>query len=399
MSEIDQSQTSDKLLLNLINVENESTIEREQIDFGLPNTLAEPIEGSDANTRTEVIAVPDAPWNKSVKVEYHRRELPRYFGDEIEVSVPKGASKEDIVSRINAEYGTKLAHLEMEISPAPSADNIPGEFVLKAVPNSLGYIGQVPLILDLVRSPLSDRLTKSDLDGFIYPNANTPSLNNIILERNVLGPTGVPAIVSSGITDNRKGFNFAKNGEVVAFVRAFNTTGGWDTTGGVGVDPNAEGIYPIRTATGSHSNFGYARSWQVAFGFQLTAEQTKFQDILEGYDVEVEIKTSFPNGTGEKTVTCRAEYLPTDATRLRLVNKETGAVVGNMSNTGSGKTTYKSLLSTSSQALFPGMQVTETSVNGTRMSIYRGRIKTKLTLTRKTGRAKVVEIITEAIAS
>lgn len=157
MSENEQPQTSDKLLLNLINSENESTIEREQIDFGLPNSLAEPIEGSDANTRTEVIADPDAPWNKSVKVDYHRRDLNRYFGGGVELAVPKGASKEDIISRINAEYDTRLSNLEMEISPAPSADNIPGEFVLKAVPNSLGYIGQVALFLDLTRSPLRDR--------------------------------------------------------------------------------------------------------------------------------------------------------------------------------------------------------------------------------------------------
>lgn len=43
MSEIEQPQTSDVLLLNLINTDNESTIEREQIDFGLPNMLAKPI--------------------------------------------------------------------------------------------------------------------------------------------------------------------------------------------------------------------------------------------------------------------------------------------------------------------------------------------------------------------
>ncbi|QNR51826.1 putative virion structural protein [Xanthomonas phage Xoo-sp14] len=399
MSEIEQPQTSDVLLLNLINTDNESTIEREQIDFGLPNTLAEPIEGSDANTRTEVIAVPDAPWNKSVKVDYHRRELARYFNGGIEVSVPKGATKEDIIARINAEYGTKLAHLEMEISPAITAENIPGEFSLKAVATSLGYLGQVPLLLDLVRSPLSDRLTKSDLEGFNYPNANTPSLNNIIATRNRTVDTAWGGgLISSGIQDNRKGFNTAENGEVVSFVRLFNTTGNWDTTGGVGVDPRPDGKYEITTRTGSHSNFGYVRPWQMALGFNLTAEQTKFQDILEGYDIEVGVTTANPNGSNQKVVKGLIAYFPDQPNRLVINNAAGGARIGTLANTGSGKTTTKTLTLNGSSVMFPGLAATTGSVNGTSITTYRGLIKVTLTLTRKLGKAKPIVITTEAQA-
>lgn len=401
MSENEQPQTSDKLLLNLINTENEATIEREQIDFGLPDVLAGAGGAEDPNTRTEVIAVPDAPWNKSVRVDYHRRDLQRYFGaDGVEVSVPKGATKEDIVSKINAEYGTMLAHLEMSITPAPSAANIPGIFTLKALPTSLGYIGEVPVILDLTRSPLADRLTATDLNGFKYPNANTPSLNNVITTRDATADLAwAPGTVNSGLVDDRKSFNFISNGEVVGYLRNYNTTGGWDTTGGRGAVADANGAYALRTTTGSHSNFGYSKAWAISFGFHLTAEQTKFQDALEGYDIEVEITSTRSDGSAPRVITGVVEYMPNDPSRLRMVNKVDGAVLGNITNNGSGKTTRKFFNFGGGHALVPGLQSTTTNVNGSNITIYRGRIQVKLTITRKTGRAKVVELITNAIAS
>lgn len=412
MSEIEQPQTSDVLLLNLINTDNESTIEREQIDFGLPNTLAEPIEGSDANTRTEVIAVPDAPWNKSVKVDYHRRELPRYFNGGIEVAVPKGASKEDVVSRINAEYGTKLAHLEMEISPAITAENIPGEFVLKAVANSLGYIGEVPLSLDLTRAPLSDRLTKSDLDGFGYPNANTPSLNNVVYTPDAkitdqAGWPGTLGLYGLATDDNRLAYDIARNGEVEAFVRVHETRGTYEKRWGFGGSPDANGDRTCRTTTASHSNFGMGFPWMVAFGFHLTEEQSKFQEILEGYDIEVifETKTS-KAATTSSVVESVVKPTPGNPAILQLFNKAGDVAMGawQMTNTGGGKTTWKAVSGKSpgsgsgaaGQFAFPGLTKFTRRVNGTDIDIYTGYLIVTLRITRKVGRAKVIEIVSKA---
>jgi len=95
------------------------------------------------------------------------------------VSVPKDATAADIICHLNFTYDMSFKVDEFELLPQEDG-GIPEPYKLRALPNNLAYTGEFPLFVDLERMPLAARILQTDLDGFHYPNADVPSMNNVI---------------------------------------------------------------------------------------------------------------------------------------------------------------------------------------------------------------------------
>lgn len=387
------SKTSDLLVLDLINEKNDSAIERNQIDYGLPEAFVPEDPEAELNTQVDVFAEPTSPWNNKVNIKYQRLDLQRLFGDGHIITLQEGANNADLIAAINTTFGTSLAELEFDVTPALGGAELPAEVTVKARDIGLGYTGQVKFALELGRMHLNTRLVEADLDGFGYPNANTPSLNNIV---SVINASATFSPI--GNSDNNIGYDTAENGELLAWIRCFETTGGWDTTNGRGVAPDENGVRLLRSTVGSHSNFGYGKVFQVSLGFHL-ANGDRYQTITDGYDIEVVALSKPAASQTWTTVNAFVRPNPANPAQHQLVNKDTMAVIGVFSNIGAGAATQKRFNTPSGNGLCPGLQTITTTVNGSQITRYTGNIELTLKLTRKVGRAKVVTILNKVTAS
>lgn len=213
------AKTGKELILELVNAENDSTITEEQLVFGEP-------EATDAeqNTKLNLEAAPDAPWNSFVDVNYDRLDLSTLFhGERAEVSVPKAATPADIICHLNYTYGTKFDVNEFTVTPVEDGE-LPELYKVEALANNLAYSGTFDVFVDLERMPLSARILTTDLNGFKYPNAGEPSLNNVIYNDNEtslsqLVNIGAYARPQAGQRDQLwSGMKSANNGELFMYL-------------------------------------------------------------------------------------------------------------------------------------------------------------------------------------
>ncbi|QNR51822.1 putative virion structural protein [Xanthomonas phage Xoo-sp14] len=208
-----------ELILELVNAENSSAITEDQLVFGNP-------EATDAeqNTKLNLAAAADAPWNSFVDVNYDRLDLSTLFhGERAEVSVPKAATPADIICHLNYTYGTKFDVNEFTVTPVEDGE-LPELYKVEALANNLAYSGTFDVFVDLERMPLSARILTTDLAGFRYPNADEPSLNNVIYHANETGLAGITQLGAyseppADVRDEwRTGMKSANNGELLLYV-------------------------------------------------------------------------------------------------------------------------------------------------------------------------------------
>lgn len=215
------AKTGQELVLDLVNAENNSEITVDQLMFGTPQAGDE-----DGNTGLNLAAAPDSPWNKDVDIVYDRLDLNTLFhGQRAELSAPKGATKEDIVCHLNFTYDLKFTASEFDLTAVEDGE-LPELFKLKAKEGNLAYTGEMDIFVDLDRMPLSARLLKTDLNGFRYPNADEPSLNNVVYKLNEtsltrLGNIGAWSTPPTDLRDEwLTGMKSANNGELFIYVGA-----------------------------------------------------------------------------------------------------------------------------------------------------------------------------------
>lgn len=205
--------TGKELVLDIVNSTNNSSITVDQLVFGEAAA-----GGEEGNTQLNLAAASDAPWNSFVDVEYTRLDLARvFFGQQVFLSIPENATKEDLFCHLNFSYGLSFAADEFDITPSVEATTRPAQFTIKAKANNLAYTGEVVVYTDNERVHLEERLTISDLKGFTYPNADTPSPNNVVIARDLVHNAAFPfnswnyPPAAAGVN---KGVDRARNGRL-----------------------------------------------------------------------------------------------------------------------------------------------------------------------------------------
>lgn len=253
------SHPSDQDVLALINVQNVADLTKDDIDFDVPAVLTD----DERNTSLVVNSKPEGRYNSFVEIKYDRLELARLFhnAEFVTVIVSGTPDKQDIVCGINAEYGTTFDAEEFDISAT-----VNDRATLTAKATNHGYYGSIVVNLVQERVHLQDRLTEVNLNGFAYPNANTPSPNNI-----VYNDTVVTSI-------NRK--NGANNGDLIVSVSVRSGLAiAYPYSAGNG-DPEAVGVRSV-VSGGSRTN----PSVQVMF---KPNDTRTFLQLMQDYDIEVE---------------------------------------------------------------------------------------------------------------
>jgi len=275
------AKTGKALILDLVNQENATTIAEEQLIFGLPETGAE-----DGNTRLNLKAAPDSPWNNEVNVDFDRLDLLTVFnGQRAEISAPKGATPSDIICHLNFTYGTKFDVSEFDVTPIEDGE-LPEVYAVKAKADNLAYTGQFEIFVDLERMPLAARIENTDLNGFMYPNKDRPSLNNPVFFKDVDGMWN-----DGGGQDNKLGYDRGENSEIVLGLRTSNTNGGWQQSRyPIGVKYGAGGE-PRRLTTWqeTNGNLTQAASWNVHVGLRYIGKTVV--ELMEDYDVFLETRS------------------------------------------------------------------------------------------------------------
>ncbi|QNR51823.1 hypothetical protein Xoosp14_132 [Xanthomonas phage Xoo-sp14] len=274
------AKTGQELVLDLVNAENNSEITVEQLMFGTPQAGNE-----DGNTGLNLVAAPDSPWNKDVDIVYDRLDLNTLFhGQRAELSAPKGATKEDIVCHLNFTYDLKFTASEFDLTAVEDGE-LPELFKLKAKEGNLAYTGEMDIFVDLDRMPLSARLLKTDLNGFRYPNADEPSLNNPVVRPNVRS-TWAPR--QNG---NTWGYDEATNGELFLGFRGLSRKPA-DSTGSYPGHP-ADPVTGRRSLYGwrytSPSNVTSSTGWEVWVGLRYEGKTPR--QLMEDYDIFFETKS------------------------------------------------------------------------------------------------------------
>ena len=251
------AKTGQELILDLVNAENNSEITVDQLMFG-PALANE--EGG--NTALNLAAAPDSPWSKDVDVSYDRLDLNTLFhGQRAELSAPKGATKEDIVCHLNFTYDLKFTASEFDLTAVEDGE-LPELFKLKAKEGNLAYTGEMDIFVDLDRMPLSARLLKTDLNGFMYEDPTRPSWRNPVVAE---GPLEV-----AGLAYQKK----------------------WTVTN---ADLNVELLFYTNDGTMTYSDVTKTLTFSRAnnftyMGITLTPrESMTLAKLMEEYDVEVKL--------------------------------------------------------------------------------------------------------------
>jgi len=379
------AKTGKELILELVNAENASAITEEQLIFGEPQST-----DSEQNTRLNLTAAPDSPWNSFVDVDYDRLDLNTLFhGERAEISVPKGATPADIICHLNFTYGTKFDVTEFKVTPVEDGD-LPELYKVEALDNNLAYGGTFDVFVDLERMPLSARILQTDLNGFMYPNADRPSLNNPVFFKDVDG-----AWNDGGAQDNKLGYDRGENSEVVLGLRTSNTNGGWQQSRypiGVKYGPAGE---PRRLTTWqeTNGNLTQAASWNVLVGLRYVGKTVV--ELIEDYDVFMETRS---RASASQQWQVRTFKYRRDSDVPGASNYNTAGFwqVDGPNNFGRGAFTTVPRDGTHAMSLdrntniWPGLSQGSTKLTG--MMEYR------LWAVRKAGRAKTLEIQAAATA-
>lgn len=302
------AKTGKELILELVNAENSSAITEEQLVFGNP-------EATDAeqNTKLNLAAAADAPWNSFVDVNYDRLDLSTLFhGERAEVSVPKAATPADIICHLNYTYGTRFDVNEFTVTPVEDGE-LPELYKVEALANNLAYSGTFDVFVDLERMPLSARILKTDLNGFMYEDPSRPSWRNPVVTE---GPLEV-----AGLAYQKK----------------------WTVTN---ADLNVELLFYTNDGTMTYSDVTKTLTFSRANNFTYMGitlqprESMTLAKLMEEYDVEVKIgkgddkdvhlplgkwRNDASYGFHAPTVTTKGDGLTVDNTNASTRSKWTGS--------------------------------------------------------------------------
>lgn len=357
-------------VLNLINQQNNATLVAEDINILVPAVSTE----HERNTVSRVEATPDSPYNSYVDIYYDRLDLKRMFHDAEEVEVIVGGEPDfqDIVCGLNATYGTTFDSEEFNGTAA-----VNDVVTMTAKAESRGYTGTLKIRLIHERVHLQDRLTSINLNGFLYPNADRPSLNNPVKKIDISDTW-----LHNGSTDNDLGYDQAENGELRLTMRTWIMRSGWQSPRDYRGVKYPVGGGPRQLTSWRETNGSTTQATGHGWDLAVQAPGKTILEIMEAYDVFFETR-SRANATQPWTE--RLYQLRKDAVQPWSGYYPVGA------GTAFGQTANLNMAagslfrwSVSLANAFPGLVVSNNK--------YIGFCEYRMYATRKAGRAKELTI-------
>ena len=173
-------QPSKEVLLAAVNAQNSLSIKATDITYSAPKD----IRGTDQETTTQkntmvkITATPTGTWTGKKNLFYNRMllsDLTVLIGDTIQIGSVD--TIHEALIGLNNRYGfvfenTDLENTEIEWEP----DGATGNVELKALPDSLGWIGSVNFKVAKGDESLQSAVTNAVLDGLKYPNGDMGSV-------------------------------------------------------------------------------------------------------------------------------------------------------------------------------------------------------------------------------
>lgn len=154
-----------------VNLKNGLTLKASDVIFGIPKEASQEVQDL-KGTNTQIrITGNGTTWDKFVIVDYHRlplTDLNVLIGDTIKT--PPVATTLELIKVMNYLYGLVLSDKDIVDEPITLDENGVGTVTLKALTNSLGWIGQATFTLNKGSYILPFELTNTELTGFEYPN-------------------------------------------------------------------------------------------------------------------------------------------------------------------------------------------------------------------------------------
>lgn len=148
---------------------NKVTLVENQYIIGAPVQLEVPTE--ELNTELSITAiVPDSPYEGSVPVQFKRLDLA-----ELNVLIPvpiagvNFVTTMDVALKMNQQFGLNFTANDIETTPLELVNGA-GTALLKAKPESLGWIGEVTINVIKGDYPINTYVTVKTLPGLDYPH-------------------------------------------------------------------------------------------------------------------------------------------------------------------------------------------------------------------------------------
>jgi hypothetical protein len=156
-----------QIIVDLINYDNDTSLEVDLLTFGKPV-----VTKSRFNTSLVVTSVPDSHYIGSVTLKYDRIDIGSIIGNN-SVNIPVGAASRvsDLIPQINDHFGINLTPDDYIDNTLPVLSNNLDEvksFNITMHPNSLIYLKELNLYAVRSELLLSSVVTRRILNGFKY---------------------------------------------------------------------------------------------------------------------------------------------------------------------------------------------------------------------------------------
>ena len=156
-----------QIIVDLINYDNDTSLEVELLTFAKPV-----VTNSKFNTSLVISSVPDAHYVGSVTLKYDRIDIRTVVGDK-SVNIPIGNATKlsELIPKINAHFGINLTPDDYINSDLPTLDSNVDEiksFNITMHPHSLIYLKDLNLYAVKSELLLSSVITRRILNGLKY---------------------------------------------------------------------------------------------------------------------------------------------------------------------------------------------------------------------------------------
>lgn len=173
LTTIDLTQTPKALVLALINRVNGCSLTETDVTFGVPTTVTADSDGRNTSLTVTATEESDYVTGDQVTVTYRRIPLSDLVSglatSAYTFTIYGTTNISDILESINTVFGINLTtddFVDAQIAAGTAKDTV--EFTLAAADGSLVYQDSVTLYAYYSAAKLSDIITDTVLDGFVY---------------------------------------------------------------------------------------------------------------------------------------------------------------------------------------------------------------------------------------
>ncbi len=169
---------SPDIIVSLINRDNNSSINVNQVTFGQPESI---VGSEERNTTTPVLAITEQGLTGSARVEYTRLDLSVLFdGITIKIKAPEEVSPDGILNVVNKLYGLQLSKDEIVNTEVDLTPNEDGKVMYTiTAKDSIVYTGSFELEL-LVKPSVIAGAILTEAGGYLLTENGQPLLVDIL---------------------------------------------------------------------------------------------------------------------------------------------------------------------------------------------------------------------------